>query len=206
MPVRNRRLTAHRQPIETASPNVDLEYRICIGDGAVQVAVQYPQVDVEKKYDELVREMNALRPELPGELVKLEINKINPGLVNIVQYALVSEDAPYPELEEYARQLRDSFRGVTGVRTAQSWAFPARELRVALDLRRMAELGLTQSQITQALQSENASIPGGVIDIGPRSFSIKTSGSYRSLDEGAFQLGPLGERRSTGRGESDHCR
>jgi len=155
-----------------------------IGDGAATVIVQYfPQVDVEKKYDELVREMNALRPELPAELVKLEINKINPGLVNIVQYALVSEDAPYPELEEYARQLRDQLRGVTGVRTAQSWAFPARELRVALDLRRMAELGLTQAQVTAALQSENANIPGGVIDVGARSFSLKTSGSYRSLDE-----------------------
>jgi multidrug efflux pump subunit AcrB len=155
-----------------------------IGDGAAQIAVQYfANVDVEKKYDELVRETNALRPELPAELVKLEISKINPGLVNIMQYALVSEDAPYPELEEYARQLRDQFRGVTGVRTAQSWAFPARELRVALDLSRMSELGLAQSQVTQALQSENASIPGGVIDVGPRSFSIKTSGSYQSLDE-----------------------
>jgi multidrug efflux pump subunit AcrB len=155
-----------------------------ISDGAAQVIVQYfPQVDVEKKYDELVRELNALRPSLPAEVTRFEINKINPGLVNIVQYALVSEDAPYNELEEYARQLRDQFRGVSGVRTAQSWAFPARELRIALDLRRMSELSLTQAQVSQALQSENANIPGGVIDLGPRSFSVKTSGSYRSLDE-----------------------
>ncbi|HTE41142.1 MAG TPA: efflux RND transporter permease subunit, partial [Steroidobacteraceae bacterium] len=155
-----------------------------ISDGAAQVLVQYfPQVDVEKKYDELVRELNALRPELPAEVTRFEINKINPGLVNIVQYALVSDDAPYNELEEYARQLRDQFRGVSGVRTAESWAFPARELRVALDLRRMSELSLNQAQVSQALQSENANIPGGVIDLGPRSFSVKTSGSYRSLDE-----------------------
>ncbi|HYM34087.1 MAG TPA: efflux RND transporter permease subunit, partial [Steroidobacteraceae bacterium] len=33
------------------------------------------------------------------------------------------------------------------------------------------------------LQSENANIPGGVIDVGSRSFSLKTSGNYRSLDE-----------------------
>ena len=35
----------------------------------------------------------------------------------------------------------------------------------------------------QALQSENANIPAGLIDLGPRSFSLKTSGSYTSLDE-----------------------
>src|SRR5215831_14420991 len=174
------------KPIEDRITELDDVKKIesGIGDGVAQINVQFfSQVDVEKKYDELVRELNALRPDLPNELAKLEVNKINPGLVNIVQYALVSEDAPYPELEEYARQLRDTFRGVDGVRTAQSWAFPARELRVALDLRRMAELNLTQSQVTQALQSENANIPGGVVDIGSRSFSLKTSGSYRSLDE-----------------------
>ena len=35
----------------------------------------------------------------------------------------------------------------------------------------------------QALQSENANIPGGSIDVGSRSFSLKTSGSYETLDE-----------------------
>ncbi|MBC7982527.1 MAG: efflux RND transporter permease subunit [Candidatus Obscuribacterales bacterium] len=174
------------KPIEDRITELDDVKKIesAIADGAAQIVVQYfPNVDVEKKYDELVRELNALRPELPSELQKLEIGKINPGLVNIVQYALVSDDAPYPELEESARQLRDLFRGVSGVRTAQSWAFPARELRVALDLSRMTELNLTQAQVIQALQSENASIPGGVIDVGSRSFSLKTSGSYQSLDE-----------------------
>jgi multidrug efflux pump subunit AcrB len=174
------------KPLEDRITELDDVKKIetSIGDGSAQFIVQYfPKVDVEKKYDELVREVNALRPELPNELIRLEINKVNPGLVNIVQYALVSDEAPYPELEEQARQLRDAFRGVSGVRTAQSWAFPARELRVALDLRRMTELNLTQAQVIQALQSENANIPGGVVDVGSRSFSIKTSGSYRSLDE-----------------------
>jgi multidrug efflux pump subunit AcrB len=69
------------------------------------------------------------------------------------------------------------------VRTAESWAFPPRELRVELDLRRMAELGLVAGQVIQAVQSENADIPAGVIDIGPRSFSLKTSGAYTNLDQ-----------------------
>jgi multidrug efflux pump subunit AcrB len=51
----------------------------------------------------VVREINALRPTLPSELTKVEIRKSNPGLVNIVQFALVSPDAPYRELEDYAR-------------------------------------------------------------------------------------------------------
>ena len=69
------------------------------------------------------------------------------------------------------------------MRTAESWALPARELSVAIDLPRMAELNLAPMQLVQALQSENTNVPGGTIDIGSRSFSLQTSGSYASLEE-----------------------
>ncbi|HEX7012264.1 MAG TPA: efflux RND transporter permease subunit [Steroidobacteraceae bacterium] len=152
-------------------------------DVAVIVPEFYGFIDNEKKYDEVVREVNALRGTLPGEVTEIEIRKINPGLVNIVQFALISPDAPYRELEHYARELKDRLKTVDGVRTAETWAYPERELRVALDLPRMAELGLAPGQVIQALQSENANIPGGSIDVGSRSFSLKTSGSYETLDE-----------------------
>jgi multidrug efflux pump subunit AcrB len=143
----------------------------------------YSSADADKKYDEVVREINALRPSLPAEIARLEIKKSNPGLVNIVQFALVSPDAPYRELEDQARDLKDLLKAVDGVRTSETWAYPARELRVALDLPRMAELKLAPSKVIDALQSENTTVPGGAIDVGSRSFSVKTSGSYESLDE-----------------------
>jgi CzcA family heavy metal efflux pump len=143
----------------------------------------YSSADADKKYDEVVREINALRPSLPAEIARLEIKKSNPGLVNIVQFALVSPDAPYRELEDQARDLKDLLKAVDGVRTSETWAYPARELRVALDLPRMAELKLAPSKVVDALQSENTTVPGGAIDVGSRSFSVKTSGSYESLDE-----------------------
>ena len=153
-------------------------------DGLATLIVEfYATVDAEEKYDEVVREINALRPTLPSEIARLEIKKSNPGLVNIVQFALVSEDAPYRELEDHARDLKDILKAVDGVRTSETWAYPARELRVALDLPRMAELRLAPERVIVALQSENTTVPGGSIDVGSRSFSVKTSGSYESLDE-----------------------
>jgi multidrug efflux pump subunit AcrB len=153
-------------------------------DSVASIIVEfYTSIDPEKKYDEVVRELNALRPTLPPELQKVEVRKINPGLVNIVQYALVSEEAPYRELEDHARELKDILKAVDGIRTSESWALPARELRVAIDLPRMAELNLSPLQLVQALQSENTNVPGGTIDVGSRSFSLQTSGSYTSLDQ-----------------------
>lgn len=174
------------KPIEDKLAELDDVYKIdtVITDGTAIVAIEFnARTDPDKKYDEVIREVNALRPDLPPEISRLETRKLSPGLVNILQLALVSEDAPYRELEDYARELKDVLKAVDGVRTAEAWAYPARELRVAIDLKRMSELGVRPSQVTQALQSENANVPGGFLDIGSRSFSLKTSGSYSSPEQ-----------------------
>lgn len=174
------------KPIEDRLSEIDdiknIESRS--NDGvAVIIPEFYGFVDSDQKYDEVVREIDALRSTLPAGLAKIEIRKINPGLVNIVQFALVSPDAAYRELEHYARELKDTLKTLDGVRSSETWAYPARELRVALDLPRMAGLRIAPAQVIQALQSENADIPGGSIDVDSRSFSLKTSGGYQTLDE-----------------------
>jgi multidrug efflux pump subunit AcrB len=174
------------KPIEDKLAELDDVYKIdtVITDGAASIAIEFnAKTDAEKKYDEVTREVNALRPELPAEIARLEVRKLSPGLVNILQLALVSEDAPYRELEDLARELKDVLKTIDGVRTAEAWAYPARELRVAVDLKRMSALGIKPVQVTQALQSENANVPGGLVDVGARGFSLKTLGSYSSLDQ-----------------------
>jgi len=153
-------------------------------DGVSVIIVEFEAyADPDGKYDEVTREINALRPELPADVASIDVDKLGPPYVNIVQLALVSEDAPYRELEDYARELKDTLKTLTGIRTSESWASPERELRVQIDLKRMAELHLSPSQVTQAISSENANIPAGSLDLGSRSFSLKTSGSYETLDQ-----------------------
>lgn len=173
------------KPLEDKFAALDdvLKMETSIRDGVSFTAIEFQAfTDADKKYDEITRELNALRPEFP-EGTQVIVRKFSPGLVNTVQVALISEDAPYRELEDHARNLKDRLKTVDGVRTAESWAFPDRELRIALDLGRMAELNLTPNQVIAAVQSENANIPAGFVDLGARSFSVKTSGSYDSLEQ-----------------------
>ena len=174
------------KPIEDRFAELDDVYKIetTVTDGVAVTAIEFgARADPDKKYDEVTREINALRPTLPPELASLEVRKLSPGLVNILQVALVSDEAPYRELEDYARELKDALKSVDGVRTAESWAIPTRELRVQVDSRRMSELGIKPTQVSQALQSENANVPGGFVDVGSRSFTVRTAGSYTSLDQ-----------------------
>jgi multidrug efflux pump subunit AcrB len=174
------------KPIEDRLAELDdvKEIETTIRDSVSVLAIEFEAfTDPDKKYDEVVREINALRPTLPADIERIEIRKFSPALVNIVQFALVSETASYRELEDLARELKDRLKTVDGVRTAESWAFPPRELRVEIDAGRMATLGVTPGQLLDALRSENSDTPAGTLDIGPRNFTLKTSGSYESLDQ-----------------------
>jgi multidrug efflux pump subunit AcrB len=130
-----------------------------------------------------VREVNALRPQLPQDLYRLDVHKWDLANVNILQVALVSDALPYAELETQARHLKDRLERVPGIRTVDRWAYPAREVSVQLDPGRLAALHMPASQVLQAIQSDNVIIPGGSADAGLRAFSVKTNGGYRDVDQ-----------------------
>jgi multidrug efflux pump subunit AcrB len=172
-------------PIEDAINELDdvkkIESESHDGVGTIQVEFDWG-VDPGKKYDEVVREVNALRPKLPQELASLEVRKASAGLVNIVQVALVSESASYRDLESRAKSLRDRLEAVPGVRKSETWAYPDSEVSVAVDLERLAHSGVSLDAAIAAIRANNADIPGGAVDVGERRFNLKTSGSYDSLE------------------------
>ena len=139
--------------------------------------------DPEKKQDEVIREFNRIRSALPSDITQIDIRKDSPGLVSIVQMALVSDTASWRELKEKAENLKDMFETVPGVRTAEIWAFPNPEVRVAIDLQRLARTGVSLDQVIRTIQGQNQNIPGGSVDVGLRRYNLRTSGSYVSLDQ-----------------------
>jgi len=139
--------------------------------------------DVERQYDQVVREVNGLVPRLPSGVVGWEVRRANPGHVNLVQMALVSDTADWREMELRARELEDLIETIAQVRKSETWAYPKSEVRVAVDIQRLARSGVTLTQFGQSIAAENQNIPGGSIDVGPRRFNLRTSGSYHSLAE-----------------------
>jgi multidrug efflux pump subunit AcrB len=139
--------------------------------------------DPEKKQDEVIREFNRIRSSLPPDISQIDIRKDSPGLVSIVQMALVSDTASWRALKEKAENLKDMFESVPGVRTAETWAFPNPEVRVAIDLQRLARAGVSLDQVIRTIQGQNQNVPGGSVDVGLRRYNLRTSGSYTSLGQ-----------------------
>ena len=155
-----------------------------IYDGVATVLVEFDDdQSAERKYDEVVREVNAERSALPAELTRLDIERVTTLNVNIVQVALVSERAPYRTLDSLAEALSDRLGSLPGVRRSERWGAPRREAQVELDLGRLAELRLPVGQVLAAIGTESTDIPAGDAEAGSRAFSVRASGGYENLDQ-----------------------
>jgi len=155
-----------------------------INDGLAVMRVEYKyESDPDDKYQELVREVNSLRPELPRDIFSIEIKKFQPSDVNVMQVALISENASRPKLKQYAEALKDELEKISSLKNVEVQGLPEQIVRIELRLEKIAQMHIPLDAITGSLQSEMANIPGGSIEAGSKSFSVKTSGNYTSLEE-----------------------
>jgi multidrug efflux pump subunit AcrB len=139
-----------------------------IDDGVAVLRVDFTyDSDPEDKYEELLREINNLRPTLPEGLYDLEVQRITPSDVNILQVALVSETAPYNSLETQAEKLQERLEKIKSLKNVDTWAYPERQVRVSLDLQKMAQRRLSLGRVLGAIGSENANIPAAAWTWGP---------------------------------------
>ena len=174
------------RPLEDAFKELDdvEKIRTTVKDGFAVISVEFLYgTDPEKKYDDVLRQVNVERPRLPDGVVDIDVRKIQTINVAMMQIALVSPDASYPRLQELAETLRKRFESVTGVRQARKHAFPEKQLRVSLDLDKISQQRLPLSHIIAAIQGDNTTIPAGAVEAGGRRFNVKTSGSYASIDD-----------------------
>lgn len=155
-----------------------------IKDGVAVLFVEYNyNEDVDEKYQELVREVNSLRPELPADIFSIKINKVRPSDVNILQVALISENASRESLKKYGERLQDELEKITALKKVDLFGLPEQVVRIELQLEKIAEMNIPIQAILGSIQSELNNIPGGQVEAGSKTFNIKTSGNYQSTEE-----------------------
>ncbi len=155
-----------------------------IDDGVAVITVEYKyDSDVEAKYQELVRELNALRPELPPDIYSIEVQKVMPSDVNVIQVALISENASNALLRQTAENLKEELEKIKSLKKVEYHGVPEQVIRIDLQLDKIAQQNIPVNYVIGAIQSEAANIPGGSIRAGTKSFNVKTSGKYKSIEE-----------------------
>jgi multidrug efflux pump subunit AcrB len=156
-----------------------------IGDGVASIRIEFEwnDVDADNNYQATVREVNSLQKELPQDIYRIDVMRFTPSDVSIVQVALVSDVVSNRALGEQAEKLRKLLEKVPSLKKAKDWGYPTTNVRVALNIEKMAQSGVPANRVLGALQAENLTIPAGSLTVGSRKFNVKTSGDYQSLQE-----------------------
>ncbi len=155
-----------------------------IKDGLVVFMVEFNYgVDVDNKNNDVIREINKIRGDLPSGIISLDIKKAASSDVAILQTALTSETASFGELEGYSKQLEKELERIKDVKWVEVQGVPINSTRIELDLEKLAIYKIGLNQVIGLLQANNINIPGGDIDLGKRKYNIKTFSEFKSLSD-----------------------
>lgn len=155
-----------------------------IQDGLAVIRVEFKYGEnIDNKYQEVVREINALRNSLPQDIFSIDIRKVDPSDVNIFQIALISENVAYRDLKKAGEDLKEKLEKVPELKKIKISGVPDELIRIDLNIEKISALKIPLNVILGSLQSEAVNIPGGSITAGNKTFNVKTSGKFSSIED-----------------------
>nr|WP_312973711.1 efflux RND transporter permease subunit [Pseudomonas sp.] len=93
-------------------------------------------------------------------------------------YAFTGDGLSMRQLRDYVEQVRAEIRSVPDLGKVQMVGQQNEVFYLNFSTRKLAALGIDQSQVIQSLQAQNAVTPSGVIEAGPERISVRTSGQF----------------------------
>jgi len=173
-------------PIEDVLNELDDIKKIetTLQDGLALISIEFVYgSDSDEKYDKVTQKINSVRNELPEDIYKLEVKQWTMSDVVMIQLAMLSDSSEYSVLNKQAENLKKELKKVSGVRKVEINACPQQEIRISMNTEKMTQMNISIDHIINAIKMNNANIPGGSVKLGNKSFGIKTSGSYKDLEE-----------------------
>jgi len=153
------------------------------GVAAFQVKFKYG-VDIDNKYQEISTEINALKNSaLPKDIYLIKTEKISSSDVKILQVALVSDNASDKLLRDEADILKTHLEKITNLKEVKYSGMPEQEIRVDVQLDKLAQMKIPLNIVVGSLQSEAADIPGGSVNLESKVFNVKTSGKFKNTED-----------------------
>ena len=127
--------------------------------------------------------VNRVLPLLPKNIQQPTVEKFDPDAAPVMTLA-VSADKPIRDITEYAdKTLRRQLESVNGVGQVLVVGGRQRQVNVTLDPARLQAYNLTVTDVSRALQSQNAEVPGGRVEAGSTQMTLRTRGRVQSVGE-----------------------
>jgi HAE1 family hydrophobic/amphiphilic exporter-1 len=150
------------------------------------VTLQYEYgTDMEKAQQRVQDLVN--RVTLPTQVQRPTVSRFNFSDIPLAAYTLNTSDTSPDALSNLRRtaneQIVPELQGIPGVNSVTVSGGSNKQVIITLDAKKLAEKGLTASQVTGVLQANNVSFPAGTIVTGGQSVPVVVGHEFNSVDD-----------------------
>lgn len=173
------------KPIEEAVQGIDRikEVRSSSTSGVSVIVAEFDHgSDADQSLDRVVRDVGAIRNQLPSGIVRVDFRRARPTEAAIMQLAVVSSSASWQRLEKYGRDIRDRLNVVQGIRSTTIFGLPRTEMRVSINEARLRGVQISPLAVSAAVSAGGAQLVAGAVDSDGRRLNLDSGGAYRSIN------------------------
>ncbi len=160
------------------------ELRSTSSDGVSLVIVTFDMSkDIDVAAQEVRDHINNVTPDLPKGMDPPVVSKIDPDASPILFITLSSPGSIRDVTELADKRVRRQIESINGVGQLTILGGRKRQINVWLDPQKLEATGLTSLDVEQALARQNLTVPGGQIETGPKTLSLRVEGRVDSVEK-----------------------
>lgn len=139
-------------------------------------------VDLDDARIDVREALDKVKPDLPEEAEDWTIQEFNLSEEPIITINL-SSDVGLLLLKDVAEDMKDRIKAIPGILEVTRFGGLEKEVQIRVDPEKLMYYQLDLNDITDTIQDENRTIPGGTMKVGPRELFISVPGEITSFHE-----------------------
>jgi multidrug efflux pump subunit AcrB len=152
--------------------------------GLSQISIEFlPGTEIDEVLSRVKDKVDEARNDLPTDLENEPmVYEVNFSDMPIVVYSLAGDIGP-ALLKKTADDLKDDIEAIPGVLEVEVTGGQDREIRVEVDIDKLAYYRIPITRLEQSVAAENQNISGGAITLGHGRYQLKVPGEFDTPEE-----------------------
>ncbi len=152
------------------------------GVSLIYVNIKEQYADMRPIWRKLRDKVDDARPSLPEGIEGPNVQD-DFGDVFGIMVALTGDGFSPAEMNEHAKETRKDLLLLPDVARVEILGDQEERIFVEFSNARLAELGMSPSQLAGVLQAENIVLPGGTVVVGPEKIVVEPTGNFESIED-----------------------
>ena len=160
------------------------EMRSSSSQGRSNVTITFNlEKDPDQAYQEVQQKLSSVLNRLPETADPPVVQKADPDSQPVIQYSISSPRTVLELTDLVDKQIKERIESADGVGEVQIYGGRVREIKVYVNPDRMRAYNLTLNQVTSALRNQNLELPGGRLNEGAGTVTLRTLSKVTKVED-----------------------